>query len=202
MIGFGKEKELRKRGYRRIAGLDEVGRGPLAGPVYSVAVVVNDYQGIKDKGKAVNDSKKLSALKREEIFLLFKDDKRIDWGVGIVSSKVIDKIGIVKSVKLSMKKALKKVNPDYLLIDGNFKILGINEESVIKGDEKIFSCALASIIAKTLRDRKMLKYHRRYPHYGFDKNKGYGTLFHRKQIEKYGYSEIHRKSFKIKKLVL
>jgi len=165
--------------------------------------------------KEVKDSKKLSSKKREEIFELFKKIPQIEWGIGRVSEKVIDGINILEATKLAMrravlnleKKLILKLSPnfhgrenlvmtDFLLIDGNFAInLDIPQKSIIKADEKVFSCALASIIAKVTRDRAMMRYHKKYPNYGFNKHKGYGTELHRKMLIKYGPSLIHRRSF-------
>lgn len=187
------EKRLWKKGFKRVAGLDEAGRGPLAGPVVAAAVILE--KGFHPNLK-VNDSKKLSEKQREELFKLIKKEKRIKWGIGIVSEKVIDKINILEATKLAMIKALKKLNADHLILDGNFKLkTNILQKSVIKGDTKIFSCATASILAKVTRDRLMLKYDKKYPKYGFKQHKGYPTEFHRNKIKKLGFCKIHRKTF-------
>jgi ribonuclease HII len=122
--------------------------------------------------------------------------------VGIVSEKIIDKINILEATKLAMKKSLAKINPDFLILDGNFSAQGgpasgwkIPEKSIIKGDAKVFSIAAASIIAKVTRDRLMQKYHKKYPEYGFNQHKGYGTKAHFASLEKFGYCKIHRKTF-------
>lgn len=182
-----------------IVGLDEVGRGPLSGPVVATAVHITDFSVLKDM--KFGDSKSMSARRREELFDFFKSRKEIKWGVGKVSNNIIDKINILEATKLAMRKALDDldVKPDLVIIDGNFKI-GIDtlELPVIKGDERIVSCRVASIIAKVIRDRLMDQYDLKYPEYGFRRNKGYGTKEHILAIEKYGYSKIHRKSFKLK----
>jgi len=192
---FNEEKKLLKQGYKLVAGLDEAGRGPLAGPVVAGAVVILDYKKINFKN--INDSKKLTEKQREEIYETLIKHPGVRWGVGVVSEKVIDKINILEASKLAMQKAVKNLNPDFLLIDGNFKLNKINilQKSVIKGDSKVFSIAAASIIAKVTRDRLMQKYHKKYPQYGFDCHKGYGTRAHFASLEKFGPCKIHRKTF-------
>ena len=192
------EKKLWKKGYKRVACLDEAGRGPLSGPVVAAAVLIlnTKYQILNTK---IRDSKKLSWKKREKLYKLITKSPFIEWGIGRVSEKVIDKINILEATKLAMKRAIKrfKRKPDFLILDGNFKInLPIPQKSIIKADEKVFSCAAASILAKVWRDRLMLRYHKKYPRYGFDKHKGYPTKYHFKMLKKYGPCVIHRKSFK------
>lgn len=180
-------------GYTCIAGLDEVGRGPLAGPVLSCAVVLP--KGINIQG--INDSKKLSKDKREKLFLEIKK-QAIDIGIGIVPHNIIDEINILKATRLSMKIALSKlkVKPDYLLIDAlTLPDIKIPQCPIIKGDEKSITIAAASIIAKVTRDSIMEDYDKIYPNYGFDLNKGYGSSFHIEAIKKYGLSPIHRLSY-------
>lgn len=198
---FNEEKKLWRRGYKRIAGLDEAGRGPLAGPVVAGAVMVGESI-IKNKElkkiNGVKDSKQLSPKRREEIFNILTNHPQIKWGIGRVSEKVIDKINILEATKLAMERAIKDLNcrPGYLILDGNFKINSkIPQKSIIKSDVRVFSCAAASIIAKVTRDRIMLKYDKKYPKYGFKRHKGYPTSFHRKKIKKFGPCPIHRKSF-------
>lgn len=190
-----------------MAGLDEAGRGPLAGPV--VATAVNIGGGASDnliRNLKVKDSKQLTARQREYFYKLIIKNRNIKWGIGIVSEKIIDKINILEATKLAMAKAIKsleskleEISPpkiDYLILDGNMKLnIDIPQKSIVKGDEKVFSCALASIIAKVIRDRVMIKYHKRYPQYHFHLNKGYGTRFHFRILEKKGPCLIHRKSF-------
>ncbi len=191
---FVEEKKLWKRGYRFVAGLDEAGRGPLAGPVVAAAVIILDYKKIKIKN--VKDSKKMTPKAREEIYEILTNHPHIKWGIGIVSERLIDKINILEATKLAMKKSVKNLSPDFLVIDGNFNINSdIPQKSIIKGDLKVFSISAASIIAKVTRDRIMHNFHKKYPQYGFDKHKGYGTAHHFKMIKKYGPSKIHRKSF-------
>jgi len=181
------------RGYDHIAGIDEVGRGPLAGPVVSAAVILNvDYVPI-----GVNDSKKLSEKNREALFDVIMENC-ISYGVGIVSEKIIDKINILNAVKLSMKIAVEamKTPPDFLLVDAiTLDNIDIPQKSIIKGDSLSVSIAAASIIAKVCRDRIMTAFDRYYPDYGFAKHKGYGTKSHFDAIKKNGLSPIHRVTF-------
>lgn len=204
---FKEEKKLWKKGYKYVAGLDEAGRGPLAGPVVAAAVARLPMSGKSpDIGSRVNwtdfrglrDSKKLSPKKREEFYKIITKHLALEWGIGIVSEKVIDKINILEATKLAMEKAIRKLKkkPDFLILDGNFKINSdIPQKSIIKADEKVFSCAAASIIAKVTRDRIMMRYHKKYPQYGFDKHKGYPTEYHYQMIRKHGPCQIHRKSY-------
>lgn len=197
------EKRLWKKGYKYVVGIDEAGRGPLAGPVVSGAVLIleKDFKEVK-KIKSVKDSKQLREKKREEVYSDLINNPKLKWGIGIVSEKVIDKINILEATKLSMIKAVKDLEKrnnlkvDFLILDGKMKIkLDINQESIIKGDDKVFSISAASIIAKVTRDRLMIKYDKRYPKYNFKKHKGYGTKEHLKNIKKNGICKIHRKSF-------
>lgn len=184
-----------------IVGTDEVGRGALAAPVTAAAITVRSRW--KRDSKKLKDSKRLTPKKREEIFRILKNHPGVEWGIGYVSERVIDRINILQATKLAMARAVKnlekkiKKKAHYLLIDGNFGIdLPIPQKSVIKGDEKIFLIKVASIVAKVTRDRTMLRYHKKYPQYGFDKHKGYGTKLHLKMLKKYGPCKIHRRSFK------
>jgi len=190
------ERKLWKKGFKRVAGLDEAGRGPLSGPVVAGAVLIKTK---RFSFFSIKDSKKLSAKKREEFFKILTNHPDLEWGIGIVSEKVIDKINILEATKLAMKKAIKKLKkkPDFLILDGNFRInLPFPQKSIIKADEKVFSCAAASIIAKVTRDRIMDRYHKKYPLYKFNKHKGYPTKLHFKLLKKHGPCKIHRKSFK------
>jgi len=209
------EKKLWKKGYECVVGLDEVGRGPLAGPVVAGAVFIKSpstssgQAALKILIKGINDSKKISEKKREEIFDILVKHKDVKWGIGIVSEKEIDKINILKATKLAMKKAVTALtlkmdgrpllkSEVFLLIDGNFSVDFIvrhNQKAIIKGDQKVISISAASIIAKVTRDRLMKKFHKKFSQYGFDKHKGYGTAFHIEMIEKHGPCDIHRRSF-------
>ena len=208
---FNEENKLRKAGYKNIAGIDEVGRGPLAGPVLACAVVVS---GKKPDIKNIRDSKQLSAQQREKIYRELIRHPNVAWGIGTVSEKVIDRINILEATKLAMARAVKNLNSkmlevrpstfrqgiDFLILDGNFSIRSdIPQKSIIKADEKVFSCSCASIIAKVVRDRLMQRYDKLYPRYDLAKNKGYPTKYHRDMIKKYGFCKIHRKSFVLTK---
>lgn len=214
---FNEEKKFWKKGFRFVVGIDEAGRGPLAGPVVAGAVLFNNFSrhsGIPPSGtiisifKKVKDSKMLSAKQREEIYNTLIKHPNIKWGIGIVSEKIIDKINILEATKLSMLKAVKDLEKSrhsgipptagklVLIIDGNMKLnIDLPQKSIIKADQKVFSCALASIFAKVTRDKIMQKFHKKYPKYGFDKHKGYGTAHHFKMLKKHGACKIHRKSF-------
>jgi ribonuclease HII len=193
------EKNLWKQGFRNVVGLDEAGRGPLAGPVLAAAVSVNPKRVLKLGRllKEVNDSKKLSALKRERLFKEITKHSSIQWGLGKVSEKIIDRINVFKASQLAMKKALKQIKkPDFLILDGNFRIpYPLPQKPIVKADQKVFSCAAASIIAKVSRDRIMDALGKKYPRYSFKKHKGYPTKLHFKELSKHGPSKIHRKSF-------
>jgi len=267
-LSLKEEKNLWRKGFKRVACLDEAGRGCLAGPVVAAAVVIknpkseirNPKQILNSKSKylkhvsnfvlrisnlKLKDSKKLTSKVRERFYKILTTHPGIEWGIGRVSEKVIDKINILEATKLAMLKAIKDLEKklktlsfiscyrrksaklkkgtqkpscyqgdrrnqtkiDFLIIDGNFKIdlppdqkfgsgsLPIPQKSIIKADEKVFSCAAASILAKVWRDRIMKRYHKKYPQYRFDKHKGYPTKLHLKMLKKYGPCKIHRRSF-------
>ncbi len=188
------EEEARERGYRIIAGADEVGRGPLAGPVLGAAVVFPE--GLLIPG--IDDSKKLTPQKREELFeVISKEALAFAWSE--VDNHVIDRINILNAALQAMTDAVDKlsIKPDYVLVDGNRPLPSkIPHETVIKGDGKSQSIAAASIVAKVVRDRIMEDFHKRFPRYNFNKHKGYGTKEHLELLRKHGHCEIHRKSFK------
>jgi len=191
------EANLSREGYQVLVGLDEAGRGPLAGPVVAAAVVLDPEQKIY----GLDDSKKLSRQKREKIFSEIKAKAKV--GVGQASSSEIDKYNIREATFVAMKRAVKNLlpelaqNPDILLVDGNAAIpdLTVEQQAIIDGDAKVNAIAAASIIAKVSRDRIIFEYAAEYPQYNFKANKGYGTAEHIKALEKYGSSPIHRKSF-------
>jgi len=228
-----KEKEFQKEGFEIIIGVDEVGRGPLAGPVVAGAAWVNpkileeDFE-LRD---LVRDSKLLSEIQREKIHKFINDDENFVLGIGEVSVEMIDKINILNASLLAMRLAVDEVleqvecqmsshfaevtkdkkvesnlptadvlnkNKVCVLIDGNRNIQNLNLEQKLfaKGDQRIFSIAVASIQAKVYRDKLMIKYHREFPEYGFDKHKGYGTKFHMGQLKEIGACVIHRRSFR------
>ncbi len=188
------ESAARKSGYFQIAGVDEAGRGPLAGPVVSAAVVLPDSFDID----GIDDSKKLSPKKRTELFPRIQESAQAV-GVGIVDAPTIDSINILQATLQSMAMAVAdlSVNPDYLLVDGIFEIsLPLPQKTIKKGDSRSMSIAAASIIAKVTRDRLMVEYDDLYPQYGFAKHKGYPTKAHKKAVRQFGCSPIHRKSYK------
>jgi len=188
------ENEARKSGYSLVAGIDEAGRGPLAGPVVSAAVALPETFRIDD----VDDSKKLTPKKRADLFPRIQDSA-LAVGVGIVEVETIERINILQAALLSMVKAVENlaIRPDYLLIDGPFPIpLDLPQNALPKGDSLSISIAAASIIAKVTRDRMMVDYDKTYPEYGFSKHKGYPTKAHREAIQRWGCSPIHRKTFK------
>lgn len=188
------ENEVCRQGFTQIAGIDEAGRGPLAGPVVSAAVILPD----DFDAEGVDDSKKLTPAKRDKLYSIIVDGARTV-GVGIVDWAQIDRINILQAALLSMAKAAGKLNPapDFLLIDGSFTIPSDTQQKAIpKGDSLSISIAAASIIAKVTRDRIMAQYHVKYPQYGFDRHKGYPTRAHKEAIAAYGISPIHRLTFK------
>ena len=193
------EKEALAEGYQIICGIDEAGRGPLAGPVCAACVVLKKGDVIE----GVNDSKKLTEKKREALYDVIKE-QALDYSIAFASEKEIDEINILQATFLAMRRAfegLTKVKPDIALIDGNAKPgLDVTERTVVKGDAKSANISAASILAKVTRDRYMLEMAQKYPQYQFEKHKGYGTKLHYEMIEKYGICEIHRKSF-LKKIL-
>src|SRR3989344_8659553 len=235
---FNEEKKLWRKGFNVVVGLDEAGRGPLAGPVVAAAVSINpkfetlnskqaqspnfknskrvlslnnlDLFRIYDLGFRISDmrdSKKLSEKQREFFYNILTSHHEIQWGVGIVSERVIDKINILEATKLAMWKSLEDIaskidgrqflkQKTFLILDGNFRINSkLPQKPIIGADGKVFSCAAAGIIAKVTRDQIMQKYHKKYPGYGFNRHKGYGTKLHVKQLEILGPAKIHRKTF-------
>ena len=206
-----REDQLRAEGYKYIAGVDEVGRGPLAGPVVTAAVILpEDFDVL-----GIDDSKKLSEKKRNELFDIIME-RAIAVGIGMADEKTIDEINILQATKVAMKKAVEECEAtlcekqasadnvaeetscgiDYVLFDA-MKIEEIDkpQESIIKGDANILAIAAASIIAKVTSDRMMVEYNEQYPGYAFDKNKGYGTKAHYEGLHAQGMCPIHRRSF-------
>jgi ribonuclease HII len=221
---FELEKKMLGQGFDFVIGIDEAGRGPLAGPVVACAAVFKNHEfGITNHEKdfdLVRDSKKLSAKQREKVFDFILENFHV--GVGICDHETIDRINILEASFLAMKKAVNDLlrksksqipNPNFqinpksqisisqkkliILVDGNKKIpnFSIEQLAVVGGDKSVKSISAASIIAKVTRDRIMMELHEKYPQYGFDKHKGYGTKFHMEKIFEFGPCEIHRKSF-------
>ncbi|MCQ2514490.1 MAG: ribonuclease HII [Ruminococcus sp.] len=192
------EKSAIEKGYKSICGVDEAGRGPLAGPVCAAAVIL-PYDTIIE---GVNDSKKLSEKKREALFDVITA-KAVAYSIAFATVEEIEEYNILNATMLAMKRAVEglEVKADYAMIDGNrLPQLDIPSEYIIKGDAKSMSIASASILAKVTRDRLLYKYAEEYPEYMFDKHKGYGTKAHIEALKKYGPTPFHRKSF-LKKIL-
>ena len=182
-----------ENGFEVVCGIDEAGRGPLAGPVFAAAVILPE--GLEDIG--INDSKKLSEKKRESLFELICE-KAVSYGIGTASEAEIDEINILNAAFLAMRRAVEQLNikPDLALVDGNREPhTGIKEYTIVKGDSKSISIAAASILAKVSRDRYMKELDEKYPQYQFKKHKGYPTALHYEMIREYGISPVHRRSF-------
>jgi ribonuclease HII len=187
------EKELAGKGYSLVAGVDEVGRGPLAGPVVAGAVILGP--GWEESG--LNDSKKLSPKRREELAVAVSS-QALAWAVGWADPEEVDRLNIHHASLLSMQRAVAalRMAPDYLLIDGRFTLpLPIEQQAVVGGDGRHFCIAAASILAKVHRDRLMGRLHQQYPLYNFAANKGYGTAEHKKALLAYGPCPLHRRSY-------
>jgi ribonuclease HII len=201
MLLYKFDESLFNRGYRTFAGLDEAGRGPLAGPVVASAVILCYDRKIE----GINDSKKLSQKQRERLFCAVLENAK-DIGIGIIDAEIIDEINILRATRLAMYLALKdlKTEPELLLIDAiTLPSVKIRQMPIIKGDAKSASIAAASIIAKVIRDAMMVLYHDKYPLYGFAKHKGYPTKEHIAKLGLHGVCPIHRKSFQgVKSLLL
>ncbi|PJE58439.1 MAG: ribonuclease HII [Candidatus Portnoybacteria bacterium CG10_big_fil_rev_8_21_14_0_10_36_7] len=198
------EQKLFNLGYEIVAGVDEVGRGCIAGPVVAGVVAIKNKKEFLESFedlKNCRDSKTLSVLAREKISGQIKEATYLSSAVGIVSEKVIDAEGILVATKLAMKKAVENLarEPEFILLDGNFTIedLSIAQKAIIRGDSKVFLISAASIIAKVARDELMVKYNEKYAGYDFNVHKGYGTKNHYKAILERGASPIHRLSFNL-----
>lgn len=192
------ERQAYGEGYRLIAGVDEAGRGPLAGPVVAAAVIFPpDYTN-----PAINDSKKLSARKRDDLYKVIAREATAV-GVGVADAALIDRINILRASLQAMREAVLElsVTPDFILIDGLHTLaIDTPQKAIVGGDARSVSIAAASIMAKVSRDRIMEIYHRQFPRYNFLQNKGYGTAEHRKIIREIGMCKIHRRSFQLKEL--
>jgi len=188
------EEEIQAQGFRVIAGLDEAGRGPLAGPVVAAAVVLAPTK----KMAGIDDSKKLSPKQREKFFSLILQQAAAV-GIGVVDAREIDRLNILRASLKAMEQAVQNLplSPDFLLIDGIHSLtLPLAQRAIPKGDQRCQSIAAASIVAKVTRDRLMLAYHDEYPQYNFARHKGYGTREHLQAIRQYGCCPLHRQSFK------
>lgn len=186
------ERTAWEQGYQAVAGMDEVGRGPLAGPVVTACVIWPAGECLL----GVDDSKKLAHERREELFPQIME-KAVAVGIGRVDNDMIDRINILEATKLAMLNAVEdcRVRPDYLLIDAVKLDVDMPCRPLIKGDQRCFAIAAASIVAKVVRDREMVRLHDTYPHYEWDKNKGYGSPAHIEAIKRHGPSSVHRMSF-------
>lgn len=188
------ENDLYQKGFKNICGIDEAGRGPLAGPVVVASVIMPKNSMIE----GVNDSKKVSEKKREKLYDLIIDEA-ISYSVAIIDQDIIDEINILNATKQGVTKCVEdlKIKPDLILVDAltHINTKGIPYDSIIKGDAKCYSIATASIIAKVTRDRIMREWDKVYPQYGFINHKGYGTAKHIEAIKQYGLTPIHRRTF-------
>ena len=188
------EKSFHEKGIKYIAGIDEAGRGPLAGPVVVASVIMPEDSMIE----GVNDSKKVSEKKREKLYDLILEEA-VSYGIGIIYQDEIDKINILQATKKGLTEAVEQmdIKPDLIMVDAltGIDTLGIPYQSIIKGDAKCYSISAASIIAKVTRDRIMREWDKVYPEYGFASHKGYGTAKHISALKEYGPCPIHRRSF-------
>jgi ribonuclease HII len=206
MLDGSHENEMFKAGFKLIAGVDEAGRGPLAGPVVAAAVALEPgFDFSQSAIKEINDSKSVSAKKREKLFEFIRENFSYV-NIGIVDPGEIDQINILNASLLAMKKAVEglKAKPEAVFVDGNKKIpeMDLLQRTVIGGDGKIICVAAASIVAKVFRDQAMLEAHAIYPRYGFDRHKGYGTRLHIEMLDKWGPCPIHRLCYKPVKLAI
>ena len=198
---FQFEREHHARGLTRLAGVDEAGRGPLAGPVVAAAVVVPAEwaeTGLPEPLQRLNDSKQLTEKIREELFVAIHAETEIHFGIGLIEATVIDEINILQATHRAMNAALAQLSPPaaHALVDGlPVPTLATPQTAIVKGDQKCFSIAAASILAKVTRDRLMREYDARWPEYAFAKHKGYGTAAHQAALEQHGPCPIHRRSF-------
>ena len=199
---FSYEQRMRKRGYKLAVYIDEVGVGPLAGPVTVCAVYVRGATPRMLRSLTLKDSKQLSPKKREELHWQFLNIPEISFAISRVMPSVIDRMNIFQATQFGARRALLALEKqmgeeaDFVLLDGRLKVALAREQLAMpKADEQIATCAIASIIAKVTRDRTMLRYHKKYPQYRFDLHKGYGTKLHYEMLKKYGASPIHRVSF-------
>ncbi|MEC8928015.1 MAG: ribonuclease HII [Verrucomicrobiota bacterium] len=198
---FQIEREHRARGMARLAGVDEAGRGPLAGPVVAAAVVLPEEwfsTGLPDSLAGLNDSKQVNEGDRKRWFGVLTSGQGIEFGVGIVTAEEVDRVNILQATHQAMREALAGLEPraDHALVDGRpVPMLGTQQTALVKGDSRSYSIAAASIVAKVTRDRMMLEFHERWPMYGFAGHKGYGTAAHLAAIAAHGPCPIHRRTF-------
>jgi ribonuclease HII len=196
---FEFERALWRQNLTRIAGVDEAGRGPLAGPVVAAAAILPSRwaeAGLPAELAGLNDSKQLTESQREKFFTFITGCGEITFAIAQADAAVIDEINILQATHRAMNEALAQLNPEHALVDGRpVKTMRVPQTAVVKGDARSYSIAAASVLAKVTRDRLMLEYHAQFPAYGFAAHKGYGTARHLAAIEKHGACPIHRKSF-------
>jgi ribonuclease HII len=198
---FQFERELWSRGATRIAGVDEAGRGPLAGPVAAAAVILPSLWGnlgFDERLRALNDSKQLTEVQREEFFSILTTHPEISFAIALVDAAAIDRINILQATHRAMNEALAQLQPqpEHVLVDGRpVKSIRLPSTAIVKGDARSYSIAAASVLAKVTRDRTMLEFHEQFPAYGFAEHKGYGTPNHLAAIAAHGPCPIHRRSF-------
>jgi ribonuclease HII len=198
---FEFEQPLWRQGIARVAGVDEAGRGPLAGPVVAAAAILPPRwaeSGLPAELSGLNDSKQLTEAQREKFFAFITGCGEIEFGINAVDALLIDEINILQATYRAMNNALAKLNPlpPHALVDGRpVKTLRVPQTAIVKGDARSYSIAAASVLAKVTRDRLMLGFHAQFPEYGFAEHKGYGTAKHLAAIEKHGACPIHRKTF-------
>ena len=198
---FEFERELWSRGIAQVAGVDEAGRGPLAGPVVAAAVIlphVWQHSGFDERLRDLNDSKQLTEAQRENFFSILTAHPEVRFAIAIVDAATIDRINILQATHRAMNEALAKLEPqpEHVLVDGKpVKTMKLPNTAIVKGDAKSYSIAAASVLAKVTRDRMMLEFHAQFPDYGFAEHKGYGTPQHLAAIAEHGACPIHRRSF-------
>jgi ribonuclease HII len=193
------ERALWQQNLSRVAGVDEAGRGPLAGPVVAAAAILPSHwseSGLPRELDGLNDSKQLTVTQRERFFTFITDCGEIEFAIAQADAAVIDEINILQATHRAMNDALAQLNPEHALVDGRpVATMRVPQTAIVKGDARSYSIAAASVLAKVTRDRLMLGFHAQFPEYSFDEHKGYGTAKHLAAIEKYGACPIHRKSF-------
>jgi ribonuclease HII len=196
---FEFERALWQQNLYRVVGVDEAGRGPLAGPVVAAAAILPAHwseSGLPRELDGLNDSKQLTVTQRERFFTFITDCGEIEFAIAQADAAVIDEINILQATHRAMNDALAQLNPEHALVDGRpVATMRVPQTAIVKGDARSYSIAAASVLAKVTRDRLMLGFHAQFPEYSFDEHKGYGTAKHLAAIEKYGACPIHRKSF-------
>jgi ribonuclease HII len=196
---FEFERVLWRQNFRRVAGVDEAGRGPLAGPVVAAAAILPSHwseSGLPRELNGLNDSKQLTVTQRENFFQFITTCCEIKFAIAQADAAVIDEINILQATHRAMNDALAQLNPQHALVDGRpVATMRVPQTAIVKGDARSYSIAAASVLAKVTRDRLMLGFHAQFPEYSFDEHKGYGTAKHLAAIERHGACPIHRKSF-------